>query len=392
MQEKEYEKNFQAYDDPNVEREEFGYDVGFDPARIDITPWQASVYSVVERIRAEEIDLYPEYQREENIWPAAVQSRLIESIMIGIPLPAFYFTDQIIQDSQYKKWEIVDGLQRLCALRNFIIGWKDESGADKKLHLSGLEYVEAFNGLTFERLPPRVQRTILEAQLTGFMIRNGTPEDVKFNIFKRLNTGGRPLRPAEIRNAMYQGCGVASFIRGLAESEPFRLATCGKISGIRMADREFVSRFVAFYVQPDLETYRKMDSFIGNGLKLLAKKNDDERERIRNVFFDSMSAINAALGEYAFCQFDAASNRWVDRLNKALFEVMSVSVARLTVSGRKRFMGSPVSRLRYKELFAQRDEGSLSFSVTTSTARKKSVIDRYAIISEYLESITGEKV
>ena len=75
MQEKEYEKNFQAYDDPNVEREEFGYDVGFDPARIDITPWQASVYSVVERIRAEEIDLYPEYQREENIWPAARRRR-----------------------------------------------------------------------------------------------------------------------------------------------------------------------------------------------------------------------------------------------------------------------------------------------------------------------------
>lgn len=377
---------------PHVDPEDYGYDSPFDLRRIDISPWQSSVYGVTERMRDNEIDLYPEYQRSENIWPKATQSRLIESLLIGIPLPAFYFTDEIVQSSPYRKWQIVDGLQRLCSLRNFILGYKNESGNIDSLRLTGLEYAKELEGKAFSELPQRMQRTILEAQLTGFIVRSGTPEDVKFNIFKRLNTGGKPLRPAEIRNAMYQGGGVAAFIKELAESAEFCTATFNKVETARMGDREFVSRFIAFYVQRDIDAYKKMDSFVGDGLKKLASITAHDRDDIKNVFKESMSAINSALKARAFCQYDSTSGQWLDRINKALFEVLSVSVARLSPSARMRFSSSHEAIEEYQRLFSNREEGSLSFSVSTSTARKKSVIDRYRIVSEYLERLTGEKV
>lgn len=126
MEKEEFERELAV--NPRVDPEDYGYDSPFDLRRIDITPWQSSVYGVTERIRDNEIDLYPEYQRCENIWPKATQSRLIESLLIGIPLPAFYFTDEIVQSSPYRKWQIVDGLQRLCSLRNFILGHNNELG------------------------------------------------------------------------------------------------------------------------------------------------------------------------------------------------------------------------------------------------------------------------
>ena len=111
---------------------------------------------MLRRINEKALDLAPDFQRHADLWKDDVKSRLIESIIIRIPLPAFY-----IDGTNEESWLVVDGLQRLSALRQFI---SDKS--DKRLKLTGLEYLNELEGKTYEDLDRKYQRRIEETQVT----------------------------------------------------------------------------------------------------------------------------------------------------------------------------------------------------------------------------------
>src|SRR5262249_44885897 len=142
------------------------------------------------------------------------------------------------------KWIVVDGLQRLTSLKRFVL--------DKNLRLCGLEFLSQLKGKAYDELPRNFQRRIAETQVTVYLIEKGTPSDVKFNIFKRINTGGLPLSAQEIRHALNQGK-VTKLLAQLANSAEFKKATDNSIRDDRMADREFVLRFLAFTITPYME-------------------------------------------------------------------------------------------------------------------------------------------
>ena len=166
----------------------------FDPTTIRITTKQPTVDLVVDRMRHEEIDLQPDFQRGDNVWPIRTRSRLIESLLLRIPLPVFYMAAD-----RNDNWKVVDGLQRLSTLRDFVL--------NKKLRLRGLEYLTQFDGNSFDDLPRPMQRRITETQLSCHVIEPGTPPEVMYNVFKRINTEGRPLVAQEIRHALNPGPG-----------------------------------------------------------------------------------------------------------------------------------------------------------------------------------------
>ena len=204
----------------------------FDPAKIRVETKPMSIQLLLDRIRHKEIDLAPGFQRKGGIWTTTAKSRLIESLLIRIPLPAFY-----MDGSDEGRWLVVDGLQRLSTLESFTL--------DKTLRLNGLEFLEDYNGKTFDKLPRNLQRRILETQVTVFLIQENTPPEVKFTIFRRINTGGLPLSGQEIRHALNQGK-ASVLLQTLAESPEFKTATSDGIRDERMGDRECVLRLLAF--------------------------------------------------------------------------------------------------------------------------------------------------
>ncbi|CAK8716967.1 hypothetical protein KKHLCK_06115 [Candidatus Electrothrix laxa] len=179
----------------------------FNPNEINIIQKPESLRNIIDRLRFDEIDMNTDFQREGNLWDTGKMSRLIESILIRVPLPAFYFdaTDK-------NKWLVVDGLQRLSSIRKFIV----EDKPAKKLRLRGLEYLKELDGKTSDDLPRTYQRRINECSVTLFLIQPGTPDAVKYSIFRRINTGGLTLNFQEIRNALASPR-LRSYLKELAE-------------------------------------------------------------------------------------------------------------------------------------------------------------------------------
>ena len=343
----------------------------FDPAKIDIQTRQASIDTILKRLQHKEIDLQTPFQRQADLWKDREQSRLIESILIRFPLPAFYF-----DGSNPEKWLVVDGLQRLSSLRRFVI--------EKSLKLRGLEYLPQFEGFSYDDLPRPLQRTIEETQITQYIIQAGTPEIVKFNLFKRINTGGLTLTSQEIRHALNQGI-PAEFVAELAQSSAFLTATGGSISPRRMDDRDFVMRFIAFYLRPYIKYVPELDTYLNTQMATLAILTPAERDTMKADFERAMLLAHDIFGRQAFRKVTTLTPKGVNPINKALFEVWSVCLSRLSpeqgkaLIDRKREVLKGLVRLIKSEPFQR--------VISAATGDRRRVIERFSTI-EHL--IVGE--
>lgn len=296
-------------DDEAYEAESITEAQKFIPAEVNISSRSITVDALVERLAYKEINLSPDFQRRSGLWTRKQQSQLIESLMLKIPLPTFYF-----DASNEAEWKVIDGLQRLTAFKNFMV--------DKALKLEGLEYLKDFEGYSFEELPRQYCRRIRETQITIYTVEKGTPDDVVFNIFKRINTGGLVLSPQEIRHALYQGK-VTTLIDKMVEDTTFKKMT-SSLKEERMNDREYATRFIAFTDLNYQTDYKgNIDSFLTKALKKVNSYEDSlECDRIYANFIRIMSYCYAIFGKYAFRRVSAEYRR--GPINKAIFELWSI--------------------------------------------------------------------
>jgi len=307
----------------------------FDPTKIKIDARQITIDLVLNRIRYKEIELSPDFQRDSNIWNHTAKSRLIESMLIRIPLPAFY-----IDATDEDKWKVIDGQQRLITIKHFVLGRDDDNEPEQKdkdiFKLSNLEFLTQLNGKSYDEIPRNYQRRIGETQITMYLIEKGTPEKLKFNIFKRINTGGLPLSPQEIRHAINQGAST-KFLEKLAKTEEFKKATSNSVRDERMSARETVLRFLAFKIThfsrygatddtPDGAT--DLDTFLNNAMKAMNKMSQIDLDELERDFLKAMSAAIDIFGNDAFRK-RADKNARKMPFNKALFESWSVNLSYL---------------------------------------------------------------
>lgn len=341
----------------------------FDPSKVDVDSRPFNLDLIIKRIREKEIDLSPAFQRKD-VWSQAAKSRLIESILIRIPLPAFY-----VDSSNDDKWIVVDGVQRLTALREFVL--------DQTLSLTGLEFLSQLENQTYAQLPRDLRRRLEETQVTVYLIKAGTPENVKFNIFQRINTGGLPLSPQEIRHALNQGP-AATMLASLALSPEFLEATTSSLPSKRMADREAILRFLAFRMAgpaPDIDV--NFDYFLHQAMKKLNNMSESERERLAQSFTRSMSIASQALGRLAFRRERPDGRR--GPVNKALFDAWSVALAKLSdIQARTLISRSAILQEAYELLLHESD---FIVAISQGTADPRKISLRFERVQQIISDV-----
>lgn len=321
-----------------VEAEDDSHEFPFDAEKISISSVPVPISRLLERLEKKTISS-PQIQRSENLWSIQQQTRLIESLMLRIPLPLFY----VAADSD-ENWKIVDGLQRVSALRNFL--------QDNAFVLSGLEFLTDLNNYSYDKLPAKYQNRIMDTTLQFAVISSTTPPEVQRNVFKRLNTGGLPLSQQEIRHALYYDEHVANFLQNLADSKEFKNATDNSINDSRMAARELVLRFIAFLIR-DISAYPKnddMDGFLSDTMLLLSAMPELSENKLKKLFASrrvsvdtncvyycledieqkfmlAMKRATELFGSYAFRKSLPPSKR--TPVNKALFETIAITLCEL---------------------------------------------------------------
>ena len=345
----------------------------FDPSAIDVDISVVNLGSLLEQLEYNEIDLQPEFQRESDVWTQVKKSRLIESVLLGLPLPSFYFSE----DPETNKLLVVDGLQRLCAFSDFCI--------TKKLKLKGMQFLTRLEGWTYDKLDRTQIRRIKSLKVTLNTLRKNTPQRVKLVIFQRVNTAGVPLTSQEMRNALYQKK-ATDLLKRMVKLDSFRKATGGKIPSKRMTDCDFANRFVAFYL------YRKeydgnLDEFMGDALENINRMSQQEIDSIHDTFDRSMTICYRLLGNTAFKRPDPQKPNSFLKTNKAIFEVLSVSIAQLSeneqeilVQRKARFQNEIYS------LFMNED---FIKSITSGTAKTPQVEYRHTKVQQLIKQVIG---
>ena len=359
------QENFEDQSDDSFESTMSG---PFDPTEIQIQSKPDTLRNIIERLKHNEIDMNTNFQRHPDLWSPAKMSRLIESILIRFPLPAFYF-----DASNDDNWLIVDGLQRLSSIRKFVI--------DKKLKLSGLEYLNKLKGKGYDELPRQYRRRIDECPITMFQIMPGTPIDVKYSVFRRINTGGLVLNNQEIRNAMSKQP-ERDFLQKLTENEYLK-NSIGDQSR-RMADQELVLRFIAFYNHDFVTSKKSIASFLDDAMAYIAISNDEVLNSIENVYNEAIKTCYEIFDRYAFEKHSPADNSKRKRKSATLFEVWMVSIAKLKHTERKLLVERNTKvREKFAEIITKE---AFSRSISFATQKHDHVIIRYENFKTLLEA------
>lgn len=289
--------------------------VGFDS--YDIT-----AKHLVDMVVENQIQIAPEYQRR-FIWDDVRQSQLIESLLLGIPIPSLFLATN--EDST---WEVIDGLQRLTSLLNFVNpALRPRTVNDEvfsPLVLSGLDKVKSLNGASFADLPSNMQLNLLTRPVRITVLNDRSDYKVRFDLFERLNTGGITLHEQEIRNCVYQGP-FNDFIKSCAADARLERIIKRTDRHARGNTEELILKFFAYY--EDREEFKhSVKEFLNDYMarKTLAFTN----RRQLNQLFDSSFQV---LSEY-LPNGIVRSNR-PNSTPLILFEAVTIGVADILSSG-----------------------------------------------------------
>lgn len=372
-------------EDEDMEREDVGEDgviKPWDPKQIRITTKNFTIREVFIQITDEELDLAPDFQRS-FIWDEKKQTRLIESILLGIPLPAFYFNQDALGGHQ-----VIDGVQRLTTIKLFM---------SNQLHLNEvhLEYLKAYQGLTYDTLDALIRRQFAKTQIVAHVIEPQTPDEVKYDIFSRVNTGGSPLTAQEIRHCMSKDRS-RKFLKSLVERESFDRATGWIFWGWdadgksvrdsnRMADREMALRFCAFRTTSisDYESASSLDSFLLEFTKKidLGVLSVDALPELESAFERAMTNCSSILGDAAFRRWPPGASRR-GPINRAVFESQALAMANYELDQLLPYKAQIVSAFR--NLF---EDQTYDSSVRSGTGNPRKVEYRLAATRRCLAEI-----
>lgn len=269
-----------------------------------------TVHDVVRRIDQGSFVMDPDFQRA-FIWPDDKQSKLIESVLMRIPLPVFYLAEDAVG-----RMIVVDGLQRLSTFARYI---KNEVPLK-------LPNQQELHKKKFLDLSAKLQNRIEDCNLVLYIVDAKVPERARLDIFERVNSGV-PLTRQQMRNSLYMGA-ATQFLKNEASTDLFKQATGNSLQSTTMRDREFVNRFCAFRLL-DLDSYSnkdEMDGFLARALTHMNQLPEAELAALSAAFRRSLRNNFAVFGEHSFRKHRLGQERR-GVLNASLWDVMSTGLA-----------------------------------------------------------------
>ncbi|WP_176706377.1 DUF262 domain-containing protein [Paenibacillus hemerocallicola] len=284
-------------------------------ANIKVEREQYSIFELNRKFGKAQVVLDPDFQRED-VWKNRQKSELIESVLMGIPLPIFY-----LNETKEGKLVVVDGRQRLTAFFQFL---KEE------YRLTDLRILKALNLKKFSELDKKLQANLEDFQIIAQVIKPPTPDRIKFDIFDRVNRGGTPLNNQEMRNALYQGKSTL-LLRNLSAKEVFKRVTNNSINSKRMKDRYLILRFIGFYLlkveilkdaNGELIEYKgDIDEFLGKIMDYINELTNEEIKVLEKLFEKTMRNNEIIFNDDAFRRIARSGKR--QPINMLLFEALS---------------------------------------------------------------------
>ncbi|MFN1146361.1 DUF262 domain-containing protein [Serratia liquefaciens] len=366
---------------------------------------------IFDRVHFGDIELQPDFQRKDRIWNNEKKSKLIESILLKLPLPVFYFGDRITED----RWVVVDGLQRITTIYDFMSG---------EFKLSKLEILEDLNGKDFGELTRTEQRAIREYEITAYFIEmNKDSTDLIVELFHRINTYGVKLSDQEIRSALNQGSSV-KFLRYLSSKKEFKKATHGKVKSDRQKDMELCLSALAFIIlgfkNYNFNSYDKFLSKAMENLNLYKLNLINEKEvdlgnayisnecieylQIERKYLRALNLAYKVFGDLAFIK-EIGSN--TSPISKQLYEVIIYYFYHLTDEQENSLLKQ--SDKLVDALYSAIESNSKDYatwdsqtyieaergfkdSISTSTGKKITILYRFNSFAKILEDSTDIKV
>ena len=295
----------------------------------------------------------PELQRK-YVWTKAEASRFIDSVLLGLPVPSIF-----LAKTSDEKRLIVDGYQRIMTVYDYIEGVFGGDG--KVFKLSSTDAINsAWRGKAYSELTEEQRRKIRNTPIHAIVFEQKHPQDDTgmYQIFERINTSGRPLKPQEIRNCVYHGR-FNQFLFDLNKEKVWRQVIGDEKEDSRMADVELILRFFAFSkILSSLEINQKQINLVKYLNEYMGKHSeisDAQKKKCREAFLDTMIFLYERIGDKVFRTGKDVGGefKWAKKINPVVFDAVSVATV---LVGSKREEDNLLER--YKALL-QNDEFSI---------------------------------
>lgn len=357
---------------------------------LELTPERRKIYTELGdpeieglhgKFKRGKLIVQPDFQRQ-FVWDTTRASRLVESALLGIPIPTAYISQEM-DNRDY----VIDGQQRLTSFFSFIDGELPDGPTFK---LTGLKVFNELNGLKYRELPDQLQDAIRYFKLRTITFQKDSDPNLKFEIFERLNSGSVSLNDQELRNCIYRGA-FNELLRELSVDNDFKYLLGFRKPDKRMKDVELVLRFSAFFHATYLNYKPPMKAFLNAEARKYQHIGEDDAEQLRVAFKNACQILRSMFGGNSFKRFYKGtdgdrSGYWEPkRFNASLYDILMYTFARED----KNVIYQNLDSIREALIHLMTENEEFIDSIELSTSSLQAVTKRFDLWRFALQDIVG---
>ncbi|MFY4862827.1 DUF262 domain-containing protein [Aliarcobacter butzleri] len=348
--------------------------------KIHTDAYPMSIGEIANLYKDGELDIHPEFQRIYR-WTDSQKSKLIESILLGIPLPSIF-----VAQRDDGIWDVVDGLQRLSTIFSFWGIYKDENGKTlPPLKLTSTEYIPSLEGIYWEHpepkyaIPDEIRRTFKREKIDFKIIKKESDEKAKYDLFQRLNTGGTKLSEQEVRNCLLIMLDHSKYdwLKLLSENENFQ--NCLPITDKKQDEQAYMEialRFIIYRYLDKIEIQKHSDlnELLTDAMKIIFINTPFDLKEEQDLFEKVFKLLDETLNENSFRRYNPKKNKYEGPFSLSIFEIIAIGLS-FNIS-------KDISELKTKIIEVSESIQNNPYFIDNTKYGTRS-IDRFKILTEF---------